>query len=105
MTFHADVAASAADDESLVAIIAERLVDRQAHEEVGRLVGEAQRSGTSLRDAVAASERFSGCADLFAPGASLNARRSAGGSGPAAREAQGERLRVGIARARERVNG
>ncbi len=111
ITFHADVAALAADDETLVAMdIAERFVDqgvpfRQAHEEVGRLVGEAQRSGTSLRDAVAASERFSGYADLFAPGASLNARRSAGGSGPAAREAQGERLRVGIARARERVNG
>ena len=109
MTFHQDVASHAADDEALVAMdIAERLVEqgvpfRQAHERVGRLVGDAQRDGLSLLDAVKRSEEYSGFVDLFESGAALAARRSPGGAGPEARAAQSERLALALRDARERV--
>ena len=63
MTFNATSRRAAADDELLVAIdIAEELVRegvpfRQAHEQVGRLVGDAVASGRSLRDVVATTAR------------------------------------------------
>jgi argininosuccinate lyase len=109
MTFHEDVASHAADDQALVAVdIAERLVERgvpfrQAHERVGRLVGDAQREGLSLLEAVTRSEEFSDFVDLFAPGAALAARRSPGGAGPGARAGQSERLASALRGARARV--
>jgi argininosuccinate lyase len=109
MSFHAETARRAADDPNLVAIdIAERLVQegvpfRQAHEQVGQLVGEAVRRGGTLLDVVEQSEEFSRFADLFASGASLNARTSPGGSGPAAQAEQVERLRAARDRAAERL--
>jgi argininosuccinate lyase len=109
LTFHAEVAAAAADDDLLVAIdIAERLVEggtpfRTAHERVGRAVGEAVRRRVSLAEVVANSEDLASFADLFAPGHALSARRSPGASGPAALPAQRRRLAERIAAAKERV--
>jgi argininosuccinate lyase len=109
MSFHEEVAGRAADDGALVAIdIAERLVERgvpfrQAHERVGRLVGEVQREGVTLLDAVTSSEEFAEFADLFAPGAALAARRSPGGAGPGAQAEQSERLMKALRDARDRV--
>ncbi len=109
MTFHAETARRAADDPNLVAIdIAERLVQegvpfRQAHEQVGQLVGEAVRRGVSLLDVVEQSEEFSRFANLFTSGASLSARTSPGGSGPAAQSEQAERLRAARDGAAERL--
>jgi argininosuccinate lyase len=98
MTIHADVAASAADDQFLVAIdIAEELVGegvpfRQAHEQVGRLVGEAVNADRPLRDVVADSPAFERFVGLFEPGVALRRRRSPGASGPLSADAQRERL-------------
>jgi argininosuccinate lyase len=109
LTFHADVAGRAADDEALVAIdIAEGLVERgvafrEAHARVGRLVGEAQREGITLLEAVTRSDDLADFAGLFVRGAALNARRSPGGSGPAAQAEQSERLARARQQARERV--
>jgi argininosuccinate lyase len=98
MTFHADVAQTAADDQFLVAIdIAESLVEegmafRQAHELVGRLVGDAVAKGRPFAEVVLndpATHRF---ASLFDPGAALARRGSPGASGPAASAAQAQRL-------------
>jgi len=102
MTFHAENAQRAADDPNLVAVdIAERLVEggmpfRQAHEQVGQLVGDAVRQNITLAQAVAQSDQFAPFADLFAPGASLRARTSPGGSGPASQNEQADRLQVAI---------
>jgi argininosuccinate lyase len=102
MSFHADVAAAAADDPFLVATdLAEALVEagvpfRQAHERVGKLVAEALATGRTLREVVDAApdaERFRG---LFDQGASLARRRSPGASGPLSRDAQSLRLRSGV---------
>ncbi len=98
MTFHAEVAEAAADDQFLVAIdIAESLVEdgmafRQAHELVGRLVGDAVAKGRSFADVVLddpATQRF---AALFDPGVALARRCSPGASGPAASAVQLQRL-------------
>jgi len=102
MTFHAEVAQRAADDEFLVATdLAEVLVERgvpfrQAHERVGRLVAEALSSGRTLREVAesdADAESFEG---LFEPGASLARRRSPGASGPRATKNEAQRLRVEV---------
>jgi argininosuccinate lyase len=102
MTFHVETAQRAADDPNLVAVdIAERLVEggvpfRQAHEQVGQLVGEAAKHNISLAEAVAQNDQFAPFADLFAPGASLRGRTSPGGSGPVSQRAQADRLQVAI---------
>ncbi len=98
LTFNATRAAEAADDPFLVAIdIAEKLVEegvpfRQAHEEVGKLVGEAVSSHVSLRDVVEANERYARFVNLFETGTALQQRRSPGGSGPIAAPEQARRL-------------
>jgi argininosuccinate lyase len=102
MTFHVNNAQRAADDPNLVAVdIAERLVEggvpfRQAHEQVGRLVGDAARQNITLAQAVAQSDQFAPFADLFTPGASLRARTSPGGSGPTSQPEQADRLQTAI---------
>ncbi len=104
MTFNADVAAAAADDQFMVAIdIAEELVAegvpfRQAHEQVGQLVGQAVKSGRTLSEVVSSTpglERFAG---LFEPGVALARRRSPGSSGPASANVQSDRLKSKRAR-------
>jgi len=98
MTFRAEIAAAAADDQLLVAIdIAERLVSsgmpfRQAHEVAGALVGRAVREDRPLSDFVRDDPRLRGYDDLFVPGAALMNRRSTGASGPAAASRQSELL-------------
>jgi argininosuccinate lyase len=109
MTFNAQRAQSAAHDPNLVAIdIAEKLVlqgvpFRQAHEQVGELVAQADREGLSLLDVVERSADFSVFADLFASGASLTSRSSPGASGPLAQSEQAKRLLTAISLARERL--
>jgi argininosuccinate lyase len=98
LTFHVASAEEAANDPFLVAIdIAEKLVEegvpfRRAHEEVGKLVAEAVSTGVSLRDVVAASERYARFIELFEIGAALRQRRSPGGSGPVPAIEQAQRL-------------
>jgi argininosuccinate lyase len=98
LTFHGEVARDAANDDNLVAIdIADELVRegvpfRQAHELVGRLVGESVANGTSFADVVRANEEVRRFAPLFVPGESLRRRASPGGSGPVAAKAQRTRL-------------
>ena len=110
LTFNDDAARSAADDPFLVAIdIAERLVDegmpfRQAHEEVGRLVGEAVRENKSLSEIVSTNDSLARFSSLFAPGASLEARRSPGASGPEAAAVQASRLKVRITELEARLS-
>jgi argininosuccinate lyase len=109
MTFNAEAAANAADDQFLVAIdIAEELVGegvpfRRAHDQVGRLVGEAVNSGRALRDVVADSPAFERFGGLFEPGVALQRRRSPGASGPASVKAQRDQLSSIRARAGERL--
>jgi len=99
MEFDVDVARAAAGDQFLVAIdIAERLVEegvpfRQAHEQVGRLVGTATATGRSLADVVGDEPSTSRFAELFDEGAALGRRRSPGGAGPLAAPGQATRLR------------
>jgi argininosuccinate lyase len=109
LEFHDEVAATAADDELLVAIdIAEELVGegvpfRQAHEQVGLLVAESIATGQSLRDLVRstpATERF---VVLFDGGASLQRRSSPGAAGPDARAEQSLLLKSAIAEAKARL--
>jgi argininosuccinate lyase len=98
LTFNADVARTAADDQFLVAIdIAEKLVEggvpfRQAHERVGRLVGEAVAKGVPFAEVVLSDPAYGSFAELFGPGASLERRRSPGASGPVAAMNQASRL-------------
>ncbi len=107
LEFDAVAARAAADDESLVAIdVAEALVAagtpfRQAHERVGAWVAEAAAGGRSLSSVVERDEP--GLAGLFAPGASVAARRSPGGAGPIAAPAQRSRLESALGAAAERV--
>src|ERR1700688_1010916 len=109
ITIKAEVAAKAADDPFMVAMdIAEELVSegvpfRKAHEQVGRLVGEAVGSDRTLRDVVAANPDFNRFADLFEPGVALTRRRSPGSSGRASAAAQHDRLFSTRARAGERL--
>ncbi len=99
MRFHVEAAAAAADDPLLVAIdLAERLVAggtpfRQAHEIAGGLVGRAIREGRALSEVVHEEPSLREYDDLFTRGAALANRRSPGGSGPDAADAQKARLR------------
>jgi argininosuccinate lyase len=98
LTFNVDAAQVAADDQFLVAIdIAEKLVEggvpfRQAHERVGRLVGEAVAKGVPFADVVLNDPEYGSFAELFAPRAALERRSSPGASGPAAAANQAIRL-------------
>jgi argininosuccinate lyase len=98
LTFNSEVAGVAANDDYLVAIdIADELVRegvpfRQAHELVGRLVGESVTNATSFADVVSANDEVKRFAPLFAPGESLRRRSSPGASGPEAAQAQRTRL-------------
>ncbi|MHB2027541.1 MAG: argininosuccinate lyase [Acidimicrobiales bacterium] len=100
LNFRSDVAASAADDQFLVAIdIAEELVSegvpfRQAHEQVGKLVARAVCAEVSLKAVVESDPLYSHLAPLFEPGEALARRRSPGASGPLAESAQVLRLRA-----------
>ena len=98
MNFDNVRAAEAADDPYLVAIdIAESLVEegmpfRQAHEAVGRLVGQSVATGEDFADVVAHDPAFARFAPLLEPGAALRRRRSPGASGPEAAATQATRL-------------
>lgn len=108
MEFHASQAERAADDEMLVAIdIAERLVERgvpfrQAHERVGRAVGDAVRGAVHLSKVVRASEDLAEFAHLFDRGNALANRRSPGGAGPEPVAHQRELLLSALAKAEQR---
>jgi argininosuccinate lyase len=110
LSFDSQRAQEAADDVNLVAIdLTERLVEqgtafRQAHEQVGHLVGEADRRGVPFSDVVAESPELSHFVDLFEPGASLRSRTSPGASGPDAWVEQSKRLARAIATARQRLS-
>jgi argininosuccinate lyase len=109
MTFNTDVAQLAADDQFLVATdVAERLVERgvpfrQAHEQVGKLVGEAVRQERPLAEIVAEDPQFSEFAELFAIGGAIANRSSAGGSGPLAADEQSQRLSAAVQAAVSRL--
>lgn len=109
LTLHESTMANAANDEFLVAIdLAEALVAggepfRSAHERVGRLVGEAVTTQRSLREIVSRDPELAHLVDLFAPGASLEQRRSPGASGPRAASAQRARLDDARSLLRQRV--
>ncbi len=109
LTLHESTMARAANDELLVAIdLAEALVAggepfRSAHERVGRLVGEAVGSRRTLRDVVSGDPDLAYLAHLFAPGMSLEQRRSPGASGPRAASAQRARLDEARSLLRQRV--
>ncbi|HEY5009649.1 MAG TPA: hypothetical protein VIH73_00745, partial [Acidimicrobiales bacterium] len=98
-------------DEFMVAIdIAEELVGegvafRQAHERVGKLVGEAVSTKRSLRDLVAESPDFERFIGLFEPGVALTRRRSPGASGPVGAETQHELLAAARHAAADRLSG
>lgn len=107
LTFNVDAAHQAADDELLVAIdIAEGLVRegiafREAHERVGRLVGEAVMSGRRLSELVGADSELSRFAELFDEGAALRNRTSPGAAGPHAASEQRRRLDEELLRLRQ----
>ena len=109
MTFDLAAAQAAADDQLLVAIdVAEQLVGegvpfRQAHEMVGRLVAQAVAEERTLEEVVAQSAQFDRFVPLFAPGASLAARRSPGAAGPEAAGEQARRLEAAIEAAVRRL--
>lgn len=111
LRFNARVAGEAASDSTLVAIdIAEELVSenvpfRQAHEMVGRLVGDAIKRGVSLREVVEANEEFVRFSHLFNEGAALSRRSSPGGSGTLPATVQEERLQARIADLSQRLEG
>ncbi|MHB1089309.1 MAG: argininosuccinate lyase, partial [Acidimicrobiales bacterium] len=111
LTFNVAVAGEAANDASLVAIdIAEQLVSenmpfRQAHEIVGRLVGEAVERGISLREVIAGNESFVRFSHLFDEGTALRRRLSPGGAGPIPAQRQEERLQARIAQLSRRLEG
>ena len=108
LIFNVETGQQAAEDPFLVAIdIAERLVQegtpfRQAHEEVGRLVGEAVKANVSLRDVVVANANYVRFTDLFNTGAALENRRSPGGGGPEPALEQAQRLENATQRMRVR---
>ncbi len=100
LIFHQATAQAAAEDPYMAAIdLAERLVEegrpfREAHEIVGRAVGESVRSGRSFRDVVAATPELAAHVAVFAPGATLRSRSSRGGAGPVAWPLQQETWRM-----------
>jgi argininosuccinate lyase len=108
-TFRTDRMALAGAADALVATdLAEWLVARgtpfrEAHARVGALVGRAAREGARLGDLVAADAELADAAPLFAPGAALARRTSAGGAGPATGAAQSVALARRIEEARVRV--
>jgi argininosuccinate lyase len=109
MSFHAEIAKSAADDQFLVAIdIAEELVAegvpfRQAHEQVGKLVSVAVATKQPLAVVVAADQSVARFASLFEPGSSIARRRSPGASGPLSSSDQAQRLRVVVSEMNDRL--
>jgi argininosuccinate lyase len=109
MIFNDDVAKAAADDQFLAAIdLAEELVAegvpfRQAHERVGKLVAQAVASNRPLRDVVASTPSVEQFQHLFAAGVALRRRRSPGASGPGPSAEQGQRLRLELQAASERL--
>jgi len=110
LVFDAQRAQDAADDVNLAAIdLAERLVEegvpfRQAHERVGRLVGEADQQGIPFSQVVEQDPQLSRFRDLFAAGESLRGRTSPGASGPSAWVEQSKRLDDAIEAARQRLS-
>lgn len=98
LAFDERTASLAADDPFLVAIdLAESLVEegvpfRQAHEMVGKLVGQSVANDVSFAIVVQNDPELSRYAHLFEPGAALTRRRSPGASGPHAMLRQAERL-------------
>lgn len=106
------MAASLRGDFSTATDLADYLVRqglpfRQAHEVVGKLVGECVRAGHGLEDLtaddlVAASELFAGADPqaLVSPRGSADARQALGGTGRAAVEAQLEQARTRLAQSR-----
>ncbi len=109
LTFNGASASAAASDEFLVAIdIAEELVTeglpfRQAHEQVGRLVGEAVATSRSFAEVVGDDPNLARFSELFAPGVALGRRRSPGASGPEAASAQRRQLDEARANASTRL--
>jgi argininosuccinate lyase len=109
LTFNAASASAAASDQFLVAIdIAEELVKegvpfRKAHEQVGRLVGEAVSTSRSLADVVNDDVNLARFSELFAPGAALSRRRSPGASGPEVAGVQRRQLNEARASASTRL--
>jgi argininosuccinate lyase len=109
LTFNESAASAAASDEFLVAIdIAEELVKeglpfRQAHEQVGRLVGEAVTTSRPFADVVRDDANLARFAGLFEPGVALGRRRSPGASGPEAAGAQRRQLDEARANASTRL--
>jgi argininosuccinate lyase len=101
--------ARAVSDPMLAAVdLAEKLVEdgvpfREAHERVGRLVGEAVRGGVPLEDVLSHDEQLAHEAGTLATGAALAARRSPGGAGPVPAAAQRDRLRAELERLAARI--
>jgi argininosuccinate lyase len=109
MVFDEANALAAAKDPNLVAIdLAERLVlegvpFRQAHEQVGQLVAEADRRGVTLLEVVQDKGEYSRFEDIFVPGASLDSRTSPGASSALAQGDQAALLQRATTRAKERL--
>jgi argininosuccinate lyase len=109
VTFDEQRARAAADDHFLVAMdLAEELVRRgvpfrEAHERVGRAVGDAVRRGVDFAEVVRESDDLSSWADHFEPGYGVAHRRSPGGAGAEPVLAQRERLQRAIADAGRRL--
>ncbi|MGC8498990.1 MAG: argininosuccinate lyase [Acidimicrobiales bacterium] len=109
LEFHDAVARAAADDPYMAAIdLAERLVEqgrpfREAHELVGRAVGESVRSGRPFREVVAETTELAGLLAVFEPEATLRSRSSRGAAGPVAWPYQQETWQVVHATLRDRI--
>ncbi len=93
---------------SLATDIAEWLVRqgvpfREAHELVGRAVGESVRSGRPFREVVAETTELAGLLAVFEPGATLRSRSSRGAAGPVAWPYQQETWQVVDATLRDRI--
>lgn len=101
-TFHPASMAKAADAEVLVATdLAEHLVRsgmpfRQAHAVVGQLVRRHLAGEGSLRS-LAVEEIGDECAKYFEPGSAVRMRKSPGGAGPEALDAQFARMKATVA--------
>jgi len=98
MTFNGDVAIDIAEE-----LVSQGVPFRQAHEQVGRLVGEAVTSQRTLCDVVREHPDFERFVGLFEPGVALSRRRSPGSSGPQSAGAQRDLLARTRARLEERL--